>query len=77
MLANPVQEPVAAAAVLQKQAEVEQGLPEYLGVDQHQHDQQPAQATVAVEERVDRPNCTWARAARTRTGSVCSPWLLA
>ena len=39
--------------LLEEQAQVEQRLIEHAGVDQHQNDQQPAEAAVAVEKRVD------------------------
>ena len=39
--------------LLEEQAQVEQRLLQNPGIDQHQHDQEPAQATVAVQKRVD------------------------
>ena len=39
--------------LLEEQAQVEQWLIEHAGVDQHQNDQQPAEAAVAIEKRVD------------------------
>ena len=44
---------VAAAVLLEEKAQVGQRLLKHPGIDQHQHDQEPAQATVAVQKRVD------------------------
>jgi hypothetical protein len=55
LLAYAIQQLVVAAAVLlEEQAHVMQRLLEHAGLDQHQHDQQPAQAAIAIEKRVDR-----------------------
>ncbi|MGA1518787.1 MAG: hypothetical protein ACO34F_02385 [Burkholderiaceae bacterium] len=55
LLAHAVEQLVVAAAVLlEEQAQVQQRLLEHPGLDQHQHDQEPAQATIAIEKRVDR-----------------------
>ena len=52
LLANAIQQLVVAAAVLlEEQAHVKERLLEHAGLDQHQHDQQPAQAA-AMDERL-------------------------
>jgi hypothetical protein len=42
-----------AAVLLEEQAHVKHRLLEHAGLDQHQHDQQPALAAIAIEKRVD------------------------
>jgi hypothetical protein len=44
---------VAAAVPLEEQAQLKQRLLEHAGLNQHQHDQQPAHAAAAIEKRVD------------------------
>ncbi len=39
---------VAAPVLLEEQAEIEQRLLEHTGLQQHQHDQQAAQAAIAI-----------------------------
>ena len=54
LLAHAIEQLVVAAAVLlEEQAQIEQRLLQHASLDQHQHDQQPAQATIAVQKRVD------------------------
>lgn len=54
VLADAIEQFVVAAAVLlEEQAQLEQRLLQHPGIDQHQHDQQPAQSAVAVQKRVD------------------------